>query len=121
MKSDFVRILVIEDEVKLATHLSRALESEGHEARVVHDGKVALVEARDGNYELLVLDVDGRILALGRDLCQRLFVVDAAARGADEDGALLHGGEALRVEGVQGVVVAGAVQRDEVRGAQQRL
>jgi len=58
MKSDFVRILVIEDEVKLATHLSRALESEGHEARVVHDGKVALVEARDGNYELLVLDVE---------------------------------------------------------------
>jgi hypothetical protein len=41
-----VRILVIEDEVKLATHLSRALETEGHEARVVHDGKVALVEAR---------------------------------------------------------------------------
>jgi DNA-binding response OmpR family regulator len=49
---------VIEDEVKLATHLSRALEGEGHEARVVHDGKVALVEARDGNYDLLVLDVN---------------------------------------------------------------
>ena len=58
VKSESVRILVIEDEVKLATHLSRALESEGHEARVVHDGKVALVEARDGNYELLVLDVE---------------------------------------------------------------
>jgi DNA-binding response OmpR family regulator len=58
VKSDFVRILVIEDEVKLATHLSRALESEGHEARVIHNGKVALVEARDGNYELLVLDVE---------------------------------------------------------------
>jgi DNA-binding response OmpR family regulator len=25
---------------------------------VVHDGKVALVEARDGNYDLLVLDVE---------------------------------------------------------------
>jgi DNA-binding response OmpR family regulator len=58
VKSDRVRILVIEDEVKLATHLSRALEAEGHEARVVHDGKVALVEARDGNYDLLVLDVE---------------------------------------------------------------
>lgn len=58
VKSESVRILVIEDEVKLATHLSRALESEGHEARVVHDGKVALVEARDGNYDLLVLDVE---------------------------------------------------------------
>ena len=58
VKSESVRILVIEDEVKLATHLSRALETEGHEARVVHDGKVALVEARDGNYDLLVLDVE---------------------------------------------------------------
>jgi len=58
VKSEPVRILVIEDEVKLATHLSRALEGEGHEARVVHDGKVALVEAREGNYDLLVLDVE---------------------------------------------------------------
>ena len=58
VSSEFVRILVIEDEVKLATHLSRALETEGHEARVVHDGKVALIEARDGNYELLILDVE---------------------------------------------------------------
>jgi DNA-binding response OmpR family regulator len=57
-KIEAVRILVIEDEVKLATHLSRALETEGHEARVVHDGKVALVEGRDGDYDLLVLDVE---------------------------------------------------------------
>ena len=58
LRSQSMRILVIEDEVKLATHLSRALETEGHEARVVHDGKVALVEARDGDYELLILDVE---------------------------------------------------------------
>jgi len=53
-----MRILVIEDEIKLTTHLSRALECEGHEARIVHDGRVALLEARDGNYDLLVLDVE---------------------------------------------------------------
>ena len=53
-----MRILVIEDEVNLAAHLSRALEHDGHEVRVVHDGKVASVEARDGNYDLLVLDVE---------------------------------------------------------------
>jgi two-component system OmpR family response regulator len=57
-KLESMRILVIEDEVKLATHLSRALENEGHEVRVVHDGRVALVESRDGNYDLLVLDVE---------------------------------------------------------------
>ena len=45
VKSEFVRILVIEDEVKLATHLSRALETEGHEARVVHDGKVPVTRS----------------------------------------------------------------------------
>ena len=33
LKLASVRVLVIEDEVKLATHLSRALEAEGHEAR----------------------------------------------------------------------------------------
>ena len=44
-KLEVMRILVIEDEVKLAAHLSRALEHDGHEVRVVHDGKVALVEA----------------------------------------------------------------------------
>jgi two-component system OmpR family response regulator len=53
-----VRILIIEDEVKLAAHLSRALEQDGHEVRIVHDGKVALIEATDGNYDLLVLDVE---------------------------------------------------------------
>jgi len=57
-KLEFMRILVIEDEVKLAAHLSRALEYDGHEVRVVHDGKVASVEGRDGNYDLLVLDVE---------------------------------------------------------------
>lgn len=53
-----VRILVVEDEVRLAAHLARALENDGHEARVVHDGKVGLVEARDGTYDLIVLDVE---------------------------------------------------------------
>lgn len=58
MYSGGVRILVVEDEVRLAAHLARALESDGHEARVVHDGKVGLVEACDGSYDLIVLDVE---------------------------------------------------------------
>jgi len=53
-----MRILVVEDEVKLAGHLARALEHDGHNPRVVHDGKVALVEASDGSYDLVVLDVE---------------------------------------------------------------
>src|SRR4051812_27455241 len=53
-----MRILVVEDEVKLAGHVARALQYDGHAPRVVYDGKVALVEARDGNYDLVVLDVE---------------------------------------------------------------
>src|SRR5882762_4913969 len=53
-----MRILVVEDEVRLAAHLARALEHNGHDPRVVYDGKVALVEARDGSYDLVVLDVE---------------------------------------------------------------
>jgi DNA-binding response OmpR family regulator len=53
-----VRILVVEDEVKLAGHLRRALEQDGHDPHLVYDGKVALCEARDGSYDLIVLDVE---------------------------------------------------------------
>ena len=53
-----VRILVVEDEVKLAAHLARALEHDGHDAHVVNDGKVALVTAGDSSYDLVVLDVE---------------------------------------------------------------
>ena len=53
-----MRILVVEDEVKLAGHLARALEHDGHDARVVYDGRVGLAEARDGSYDLVVLDVE---------------------------------------------------------------
>jgi two-component system, OmpR family, response regulator len=52
-----MRVLVVEDEVRLAGHLARALEYEGHAPHVAYDGKVALLEARDGHYDLIVLDV----------------------------------------------------------------
>jgi DNA-binding response OmpR family regulator len=53
-----VRILVVEDEVTLAAHIARALEHDGHNSRTVHDGKVALVDAGDGSYDLIVLDIE---------------------------------------------------------------
>ena len=53
-----MRILVVEDEVRLARHISRALTTAGHDAVVVHDGEVALREAqRSPPFELIVLDV----------------------------------------------------------------
>ena len=52
-----MRILVVEDEVRLARHLSRALLEAGHEPVVVHDGETALGEAEQTRYDLVVLDV----------------------------------------------------------------
>jgi DNA-binding response OmpR family regulator len=51
-----MRILVVEDEVRLARHVSRALIAAGHDAVVVHDGETALREAKE-EYDLIVLDV----------------------------------------------------------------
>ena len=53
-----MRILVVEDEVRLARHISRAFTTAGHDALVVHDGEVALREAqRSPHFDLIVLDV----------------------------------------------------------------
>jgi DNA-binding response OmpR family regulator len=52
-----MRTLVVEDEVRLARHVSRALTNAGHETAVVHDGEAALADARKNPYELIILDV----------------------------------------------------------------
>lgn len=52
-----MHILVVEDEVRLARHVSRALTSAGHEVVVQHDGESALRAAGETRYELIVLDV----------------------------------------------------------------
>jgi DNA-binding response OmpR family regulator len=52
-----MQILVVEDEVRLAQHIARALTEAGHEPTVVHDGETALGEAEATRYDLIVLDV----------------------------------------------------------------
>jgi DNA-binding response OmpR family regulator len=52
-----MRILIIEDEVRLAPHISRALTEAGHEPTMVHDGETALGEAEADQYDLILLDV----------------------------------------------------------------
>lgn len=49
--------MVVEDEVRLARHVSRALTVAGHDAIVVHDGETALREAKQTSYDLIILDV----------------------------------------------------------------
>ena len=52
-----MQILIVEDEVRLAEHISRALIEAGHEPTMVHDGETALGEAEAKQYDLIVLDL----------------------------------------------------------------
>jgi len=55
--SDAPRILVVEDEVHLASGIRENLEAEGYRVDVAHDGLEGLERVRAGRYDLLVLDV----------------------------------------------------------------
>jgi DNA-binding response OmpR family regulator len=52
-----MHILVVEDEVRLARHISRALVSAGHDTIVVHDGESSLRASGETRFDLIVLDV----------------------------------------------------------------
>jgi DNA-binding response OmpR family regulator len=52
-----VRILVVEDEVRLAQALQRGLRAEGFAVDLAHDGETGLHLAREGEYDAIVLDV----------------------------------------------------------------
>lgn len=52
-----MRLLIVEDEKRLATSLARGLTAEGFAVDVVHDGLSGLRRATDGSYDLIVLDV----------------------------------------------------------------
>ena len=52
-----MRILLVDDEVRLADGIRRGLEAEGMVVDVAHDGVAGLDRARDGDYDAIVLDV----------------------------------------------------------------
>jgi len=52
-----VRVLLVEDEERLAAALARGLVAEGFEVDVVHDGQDGLWRAREGTYAAIVLDI----------------------------------------------------------------
>ena len=51
------RILIIEDEVKIARFLELELIHEGYRVEQVHDGRIGLGRALSGNFDLIILDV----------------------------------------------------------------
>ena len=52
-----MRLLIVEDEKRLATSLARGLTAEGFAVDVVHDGLEGLHRAGEGAYDLVVLDI----------------------------------------------------------------
>ena len=52
-----MRVLVVEDEVRLARHIASALTEAGDDPVVIHDGEEALRQAVDAPFDLIVLDI----------------------------------------------------------------
>lgn len=86
-----MKILVIEDEKKVANFIKRGLEEDGYNVTTVHDGAEGLKQALAGDFSLVVLDwslpkKDG--LAVVKELRgagKHLPVLMLTARGATED------------------------------------
>ncbi len=66
-----MRVLVVEDEVRLAEALRRGLQAEGFTVDLAHDGAKGLRLALDGDYAAIVLDIMLPTLS-GYRVCQEL-------------------------------------------------
>lgn len=66
-----MKILVVEDEVKVAEVLKRGLKEEGYDADLAYDGEIGLRLAQSGGYDLILLDVNLPLMN-GLELCRVL-------------------------------------------------
>ncbi|MEQ1807593.1 MAG: heavy metal response regulator transcription factor [Burkholderiaceae bacterium] len=92
-----MKLLVIEDEVKLAEYLRKGLTEEGYVVDLAHNGVDGLHLAMEGEYDLLVLDgmlpgIDGLSLLAALRQSKQTPVLMLTARASVED----------RVRGLQG-------------------
>jgi len=52
-----VKVLLVEDDRKIASAVARGLRAEGFSVEVAHDGDEGLWQATEGSYDLIVLDL----------------------------------------------------------------
>jgi DNA-binding response OmpR family regulator len=52
-----MRLLVVEDEIKVARFIERGLREEGFTVETAPDGESGLIKARSGQFDLIILDV----------------------------------------------------------------
>jgi DNA-binding response OmpR family regulator len=79
MKGESMRILLVEDEERLAETVARGLRREGMAVDVVLDGQSALTKAAVNNYDVVVLDRDLPVVH-GDDVCKELMSRNSLAR-----------------------------------------
>ncbi|MFI7415802.1 response regulator transcription factor [Nonomuraea sp. NPDC049684] len=66
-----MRVLVVEDERRMAAALQRGLQAEGFAVDLAHDGEEGLHAARQGDYDVVVLDIMLPRLS-GYNVCKQL-------------------------------------------------
>jgi len=66
-----MRLLVVEDELRLARALARGLAQKGFDVELAHDGGTAYERAVHGRFDAIVLDLMLPVLS-GSDVCRRL-------------------------------------------------
>ncbi len=69
------KILIVEDELKIARFLELELVHEGYSVSLAEDGRKGLDKARSGGYDLIVLDIMLPYLS-GSEICRRLRMED---------------------------------------------
>ncbi len=66
-----IRILIIEDEPKVSLFIKKGLEENQFETNAAYDGKTGMKMAANGNYDLIILDLNLPIKS-GYDICKEL-------------------------------------------------
>jgi two-component system OmpR family response regulator len=123
-----VRVLVVEDEVRLAEAVSRGLTAEGFVVEIVHDGTEGLWRAREQQYSAIVLDI---LLpgTNGYEVCRRLraegvwtpiLMLTAKSGEYDEAEALDTGADDFLVKPFSFVVLVARLRALVRRGAPPR-
>jgi DNA-binding response OmpR family regulator len=93
-----MRILVVEDDRRIASFLERGLAAEGHQVSIELDGRDGLERARSDEFELIILDrmlpyLDGlEVAKILREERRRAMILMLTARDSLED----------KVEGLRG-------------------
>lgn len=86
-----MKILVVEDEKKVAGFIKRGLEEDGYEVMVTYDGAEGLKQALAGDFSLVILDVmlpkkDGlAVVKELREAGKHIPVLMLTARGTTDD------------------------------------